>query len=95
MHVTGVQIAIYGFKYGLRTTSVGIGKRTAPDFERYPYMRQLMVVANRDIVISHRESNRLMKVISTYGMRKDPLTGIYKKHNGVDLTQIGHQTVIR
>ena len=48
-------------------------------------MRQLMVVANRDIVISHRESNRLMKVISTYGMRKDPLTGIYKKHNGVDL----------
>lgn len=26
-----------------------------------------------------------MKVISPYGMRKDPMTGIYKKHNGVDL----------
>lgn len=26
-----------------------------------------------------------MKVTSPYGMRKDPITGIYKKHNGVDL----------
>lgn len=26
-----------------------------------------------------------MKVTSPYGMRKDPMTGIYKKHNGVDL----------
>ena len=27
------------FKYGLRATSIGICKRTAADFERYPYMR--------------------------------------------------------
>ena len=26
-----------------------------------------------------------MKVTSPYGMRKEPMTGIYKKHNGVDL----------
>ena len=26
-----------------------------------------------------------VKVTSPYGMRKDPMTGIYKKHNGVDL----------
>lgn len=26
-----------------------------------------------------------MKVTSPYGMRKDPMKGIYKKHNGVDL----------
>lgn len=26
-----------------------------------------------------------MKVTSPYGLRKDPMTGIYKKHNGVDL----------
>ena len=44
MPVTGVQVAIYGFKYGLRTTSVGIGERAATDFKRYPYMRQLMGV---------------------------------------------------
>ena len=42
MPITGVQIEIYVFKYGLRTASVGI---TAPDFERYPYMRQLMGAA--------------------------------------------------
>ena len=42
MPVTGVQIAIYGFKYVLRATSIGICKRTAADFERYPYMRQFM-----------------------------------------------------
>lgn len=36
-----------------------------------------------NIFVSYPLEN--MRVTSPYGMRKDPLTGIYKKHNGVDL----------
>lgn len=52
-----------------------IGKGTIVDTAHY--MRQ----QNIDVSYPLKE----IKVTSPYGMRKDPLTGIYKKHNGVDL----------
>lgn len=52
-----------------------IGKGTSVDTAHY--MRQ------QNIDVSY--PLKKIKVISPYGMRKDPMTGIYKKHNGVDL----------
>ena len=47
MPVTGVQIAIYGFKYVLRPTSIGICKRTATNLEGYTNVCQLVSVGKQ------------------------------------------------